>query len=251
MGRWSHLVARDFLAWLALPPGGAWLDVGCGTGELSRSILAAGAARALTGVDLSAAYIAYARAQTEDERAKFEVADAQALPFSDGVFDAVVSGLMLNFVAQPDRMLEEMARVLRPGGMVAVYVWDYAGRMGQLRTFWDAAAALDPAAAALDEGLRFPICQPERLAAHLRAAHLEQVEGQPIEVTMRFRDFDDYWSPFLGGQGPAPGYVASLTAQQRTALRDRLQRSLPVAGDGSLSLSARAWAVRGRRAPCA
>jgi hypothetical protein len=139
-----------------------------------------------------------------------------------------------------------MTRVTRPGGKVGIYVWDYAGEMQLMRHFWDAAAALDPPAMELDEGRRFPICRPEPLAEIFTNTGLTEVAVRAIDIPTVFRDFDDYWSPFLGGQGPAPGYTMSLTEDRRTALRERLRAVLPVAPDGSISLSARAWAATGR-----
>jgi SAM-dependent methyltransferase len=152
---------------------------------------------------------------------------------------------VLNFVPDPGQAVREMARVTRPGGRVAAYVWDYAGRMELMRHFWDAAAALDPAAAELDEGRRFGLCRPEPLARLLRDAGLAGVEVRPVEVPTRFRDFDDYWDPFLGGQGPAPGYASSLDEPRRAALRAALRARLPAAADGSIPLVARAWAAAG------
>jgi SAM-dependent methyltransferase len=245
VGRWSRLVAREFLAWLAVPPGARWLDVGCGTGALSQTVLSVAAPSAIEGLDASAGYVAYARQQIRDERAVFEIGDAQALAEATGSYDAVVAGLVLNFVPQPARMVAEMARVARPGGVVAVYVWDYAGQMQLMRHFWDAAVALDPAARELDEGQRFPLCHPDRLGDLFREAALQAVETRAIDVPTRFRDFDDYWSPFLGGQGPAPGYAMSLSEERRAALRERIRVGLPVAADGTIDLIARAWAVRG------
>ncbi|MGH2616506.1 MAG: class I SAM-dependent methyltransferase, partial [Thermomicrobiales bacterium] len=183
-----------------------------------------------------------------DRRARFDFGDATALPFDMAAFDAVVSGLVLNFVPEPARAVAEMARVTRRDGVVAAYVWDYAGEMQLIRHFWDAAAAHDPAAQALDEGRRFAhICRPEALSVHWTDAGLREVDVWPIDVPTRFRDFDDYWVPFLGGQGPAPGYVASLGDSQRAALRDQLRATLPTAPDGSIPLTARAWAVRGMK----
>jgi SAM-dependent methyltransferase len=182
-------------------------------------------------------------------RARFDVGDAQALPVETGAVDAAVSGLVLNFVPEPARAVAELARVVRPGGVVGAYVWDYADRMELMRHFWDAAVALDPAAAALDEGRRFPLCQPAPLTALWTQAGLHDVEVRPIDVLTRFRDFADYWSPFLGGQGPAPGYAMALTEARREALRDHLRARLPVEADGAIPLVARAWAVRGRRRP--
>jgi len=159
----------------------------------------------------------------------------------------VVSGLVLNFV--PDAATATAAmRDAAPQGLVAAYVWDYTGRMELMRHFWDAAVALDSAAEELDEGVRFPICHPDRLEAVWRDAGLSDVASRPIDVPTVFRDFDDYWSPFLGGQAPAPGYAMSLTEQRRRALRELIRERLPVAGDGSISLIGRAWAVRGAAA---
>ena len=245
VGRWSRLVAREFLRWLDVPAGRRWLDVGCGTGALSQTILEIAAPGAVTGVDRSDGFVAYAREHVRDARTQFEVGDAQALPVETGAYDAVVSGLMLNFVPRPELAVVEMTRAVRPGGMVAAYVWDYAGRMDLMRHFWDAATALDPAA--LDEGPRFPICHPDRLAEVFRAAALVDVEVRPLDIQMHFRDFDDYWSPFLGGQGPAPAYAMSLSEERRAALRERIRAGMPFAPDGSIPLVARAWAVRGKK----
>ncbi len=247
VGRWSRLVAKEFLSWLAVPPGKRWLDVGCGTGALTGTILAVASPAQVDAVDRSEGYVAYARAAAPDPRARFEVADAQALPSEEEAYDAAVSGLVLNFVPDPGRAVAEMARVARPGATVGVYVWDYAGRMELMRHFWDAAVALDPAARDLDEGRRFPLCRPEPLAALFRAAGLQGIETRAIDVPTRFRDFDDYWTPFLGGQAPAPGYAMSLSEGRRAALRERIRGALPVEADGSIRLIARAWAVRGVR----
>jgi SAM-dependent methyltransferase len=245
VGRWSRPVARQLLPWLAVPKGGRWLDVGCGTGALSETVLREAGPSEAVGVDASDGFIAYAREHVRDERARFGVADARELPFEDDRFDAVVSGLVLNFIPGPERALAEMVRVARPGGTVAAYVWDYAGGMQLMRRFWDAAAALDPNARGLDEGLRFPMCRPEPLERLLRDADLDDVAVRPIDVPTVFRDFDDYWSPFLGAQGPAPSYAMSLDERRRVALRERIRAGLPAAEDGSIHLIARAWAARG------
>jgi SAM-dependent methyltransferase len=245
VGRWSRLVARELLHWLAVPRGSRWLDVGCGTGALSETILRNAEPDEVTGCDSSDGFIAFAREHIRDERASFDVGDAQALPFKDDRFDAVASGLVLNFIPDPVRALTEMVRVARPDGTVSVYVWDYAGEMQLMRHFWDAAVALDPSAQDLDEGIRFPICQPEPLERLFRNAGVADVMVRSIDVPTVFRDFEDYWSPFLGAQGPAPSYVMSLDQPQRIALREQIRAGLPIAGDGSIHLIARAWAVRG------
>jgi len=248
VGRWSRLVARDFVAWLAMPPGGRWLDVGCGTGALTEIILQHARPRSVKGVDQSAAFVEHARAQISGRSASFDVGDAHALPVDSARYDAVVSGLVLNFVPQPAVAIEEMLRAAKPRGLVGAYVWDYAGKMELMRYFWDAAAALDPAACELDEGRRFPLCQPDRLDELFAQPGLRDVQVRAIDVPTRFENFADYWTPFLGGQGPAPGYAMALSEERRAVLRDRIRAALPIASDGSIDLIARAWAVCGRKA---
>jgi len=247
VGRWSRRVAGEFLAWLDVPAGGRWLDVGCGTGTLCRLVLQTAGPGFVKGIDRSEGYIALAQATIQDRRVKFEVGDAENLPVETGGFEAVVSGLMLNFLSQPERGTAEMARAARPGGCVAAYVWDYAGKMQFMRHFWNAAAALDPRARDLDEGRRFPLCQPGPLKQLFQGAGLRDVEVRRIDIPTDFRDFDDYWSPFLSGEAPAPGYAKSLSEERRSALRERIRAGLPYALDGSIPLMARGWAVRGNR----
>jgi SAM-dependent methyltransferase len=247
VGRWSRPVADALLAWLGLPPRLRWLDLGSGTGALTEMVLRIAEPGAVTAVDQSAGYLAHARARISDPSVRFEVADAAKLPFPAGSFDVVVSGLVLNFVPDPGATIAEAARVTTAGGTVAAYVWDYAGRMQLIRHFWDAAGELDPRARELDEGVRFPVCQPGPLAA-LFATALSDVQVREIELPTVFRSFDDYWQPFLGGQGPAPAYLMSLGQSGRDRLRELLRSRLPIAADGSISLFARAWAARGTRA---
>jgi len=247
IGRWSRIVAREFVGWLDAAPGSRWFDVGCGTGALTETVLGATAPAHVSSIDGSAAYVDFARRSISDGRATFAVADARRLPAPSASVDVVVSGLVLNFVPQPEIAVAEMARVVRRGGSVAVYVWDYAGEMQLIRRFWDSAIELDTGATALDEGRRFPICNPRALEDLFRAAGLGSIESRAIDVRTRFRDFDDYWTPFLGGQGPAPAYAMSLGEGERTRLREQIRARLPVADDGSIELIARAWAVRGVR----
>jgi SAM-dependent methyltransferase len=246
IGRWSRLVALSFLDWVDAPEDAAWLDVGCGTGALTQTVLERARPRSVVGIDPSAAFVDHTRRTTEDPRANFRVGDAQRLEDADGTYDVAVSALVLNFVPEPAQAVAEQRRVTRSGGVVAAYVWDYVrGGMQLLQHFWEAAAALDPAAASLDEARRFPGCVPEALESLFVAAGLGDVVATDLTVPTVFRDFDDYWTPFLGGQGPAPTYVAALDDAGRTALREELRQRLPLADDGSIALTARAWAVRG------
>jgi SAM-dependent methyltransferase len=245
MGRWSRALARRFVEWLHPSTGADWLDVGCGTGALVSAICDSCEPASVVACDPSEPFIAHARQNFADARASFVVAGAEALPRREGGFDAIVSALVLNFLPNAEQAVTSMRERLRPGGFVAACVWDYAEGMEFLRHFWDEAAALDPRASLLDEGRRFTLCRPETLASSFLAAGLVQVETAPLEVPTEFADFEDYWTPFLRGTGPAPSYVASLDPVSRDSLKKRLRQRLHAAADGRILLRARAWAVRG------
>ena len=246
IGRWSRRMAPPFLAWLDARPGERWLDVGCGTGALSEAILECCAPREVTGVEPSPGFLALAGRRLRG-RATLLAGDAGSLPLDDEAVTVVVSGLVLNFVPDPRAALAEMIRVTALGGTIAAYVWDYADRMELVRHFWDAAVALDPAAAPLHEGTRFPLCTTAALRAAFEGAGLDRVETTGLEIPTPFADFQAYWRPFLGGQGPAPAYAMSLPEDRRTRLREALRATVPAGPDGAISLTARAWAVRGVR----
>ena len=245
MGRWSRQLAPRFLQWLDAPPAQRWLDLGCGTGALGAAIVEHAAPRMLTGVDPSAGFLDAARDRLPAD-VVLRQGSADAIPLDSAAVDMTVSGLVLNFVPDAVAALREMARVTVSGGTVAVYVWDYAQKMEMIRRYWDAAAQIDPAAGGLHQGERFPLCQPDALAAALAQAGLEPVQGAALEITMRFADFDDFWQPFLGGQGPAPAHAMRLDEATRNRVRERLRETLPHGSEGSIELPARAWAARGR-----
>jgi SAM-dependent methyltransferase len=225
VGRWSRRVADAFLAWIAVRADADWADVGCGTGALSEAIFATARPASIQGFEPSAGFLQFAQRRLRHPAVTFAI----------------------NFVPDPSSAVREMARVTRPGGTVAAYVWDYGDRMELMRCFWDAAVALDPAAQALDEGRRFPMCRPDPLRDLFSGAGLHDVATRPIDIATNFASFDDFWSPFLGGQGPAPAYAMSLAEDRREALRERIRSALPMRDDGSIHLVARAWAVRGRK----
>jgi SAM-dependent methyltransferase len=245
VGRWSRPVACEFLDWLAVAAGGAWVDVGCGTGALVEGILTCCAPQSVLGIDRSAGFIAAARQHIADVRARFEVGDAMNLPVDAATCEVAVSGLVLNFVTDPAVMVREMIRVTKPGGKVAAYVWDYAGGMAMMRHFWDAAIAVSPQDARLDQAERFPLCQPEPLATLWQALGLKAIDVPAIDIPTVFQDFADYWTPFLGQQGAAPTYLMSVDAQTQEQIRARLQSRLRPAPDGTIVLNARAWAIQG------
>jgi SAM-dependent methyltransferase len=245
VGRWSRQIARPFLSWLNIPAGRRWLDVGCGTGALCAAIVDRCFPASVCGVEPSEGFLNTAKENLAD-RAAFFRGSATALPLPDASVDAVVSGLVLNFISDQPAALLEMARVTRNGGTIAAYVWDYAGKMELIRFFWDAAVELDPDATKLDEGVRFPLCHPETLEKLFASAGLQEVGLKPIDIPTSFANFDDYWQPFLGGQGPAPAYAMSLDDTARARLRDHIRERMPAEADGSISLTARAWAARAR-----
>jgi SAM-dependent methyltransferase len=245
MGRWSRLLAGRFVAWLPMRANAHWLDVGCGTGALADAVCAGASPASVVACDPSEPFIEYARRRQADPRVSFVVCGVGRLPTRPGGFDGIVSLLALNFFPSPEAALHEMRRITATNGLVAACVWDYADRMEFLRRFWDSASAADPGAAELDEGRRFPICRPDALERLFREAGLAEVVSASIEIPTRFSTFAEFWRPFLGGTGPAPSYVAGLDARQREALAVRLERSLPRAPDGAISLVARAWVVRG------
>jgi SAM-dependent methyltransferase len=247
VGRWSRQIAPLFLDWLNLPAGQRWLDVGCGTGAVSAAVLDCCAPAAVLGLDPTEGFLTAAQ-QNLGGQASLCRGSAAAIPLRAGAVDAVVSGLALNFVPDQPAAAAEMRRVLRRGGSAGLYVWDYAGKMDFMRYFWDAANELFPESESMDEGRRFPICRPEALETLFRAAGFQRVETTGIEIPTPFLSFSEYWEPFLGRTGAAPAYVASLRPDDRQRLREALQERIPAHPDGSISMTARAWAVRGEAA---
>ncbi len=247
MARWSRLLAPLFLDWLGVPAGASWLDVCCGTGIVSLAIVERCRPARVVGVDRTPPLVEFARRSRAAPCLEYQLADAMALPFAEQTFDACVCGLGLNFIADPARALLEQWRVTRPGGTIAAYVWEYSGDVRFLREFWDVAIAVDPEAAEYDQGRRFPICTPQGLEAAFADAGLENIAVRPLDITTRFENFEDYWSPFLLGQGSGPTYLAARDETIRGAIRERLRAALPANPDGSIVLAARALAVRASR----
>jgi SAM-dependent methyltransferase len=198
------------------------------------------------GVDVSVDQINYARQHHAHPNVTFETADAMALPFPDDSFDVAICGLGLNYIPNPLQGLEEFRRVTRPGGTVAVYLWDYARGARFLREFWDAATAIDGEAAVFDQALRFPVCTQEGLRSIFEQAKLQELSLTALDVVTRFTSFDDYWEPLLTGQGSAPNYLTTRDKRIQSAIRDRLRAVLPANAQGEIELPARAWAIRGR-----
>lgn len=246
IGRWSRLVAREFLDWLAPGPGLDWLDVGCGDGALSDRVLAQCDPGSLIGIDPQREVISDTQAANDDPRADFRCANAQDMPFEDDSVDFAVSGLVLNFIDDQPKALAEMKRVVRPGGVVAGYVWDFAGKMELFRIYWDSARALDPEAIKHDHGALYPDCRPEPLAVLFRDAGFMDVEVSEIEAGIIYTDFGDYWQPLLIGTGGIPEYAQSLSDEALAAFEVKAREAVSFEADGSFTLRGRAWAVRGQ-----
>ncbi len=245
MGRWSRRLAPLLVEFAEVRDGDRVLDVGCGSGSLAGVLVELMARSEVVGVDPASSSIEYAARQLADPRVRFEVGDAQNLPYPNASFDQCLSLLVVNHVPDPSRVVAEMRRVTRPGGRVAAAVWDYGDGMRMLRIFWDAVVALDPGAQRLHQG-NMPLCREGELAALWIQSGFQEVEETSLDISTRFSSFDDYWSPFLAGVSVSGTYIDGLPAAGQQRLRDRLREKL-LGGkpDQTFTLQARAWAVRG------
>jgi ubiquinone/menaquinone biosynthesis C-methylase UbiE len=241
VGRYSPGLAQGMCDAAGVRRGQRALDVGCGSGALLLALAVIVGAENVVGVDPSEPFLKAAQAKVPGARTV--VGSAEALPFAKGEFDATLAQLVINFLEDPAAGVAEMARVTRAGGVVAACVWDYSGGMTLLRTFWEAALAVEPDGARARMEHQMPFARPEELG-ELWQSSLEDVTVSPIEVPASYEDFDDLWTPFLGGVGPAASYAASLEPEPQSRLRDAFFRQLG-SPDGAFTLSARAWCAVG------
>ena len=241
MGRYADRLAPLLIAFADVQPGETVLDVGCGPGSLTEALSAHVGAEHVAAVDPSRPFAAATAERVP--AADVQVGMAELLPWPADTFDAALAQLVVNFMSDADAGVAEMRRVVRPGGTVASCTWDYSAGMTMLRTFWDAARALDSEAPDESQTLRFQDSADMR-ELWVRAG-LGDVENGALVVEGAYRDFDDFWEPFTGGVGPAGAYCLSLDQDRRAALREECRRRL---GDpeGAFTLSATAWAVKGR-----
>ncbi len=243
VGRYGPPLAEALIAFAGVKPGMRVLDVGCGPGALATALAAKLGAANVSGADPSEPFAEACQARLPG--VEIVVAPAEALPFPDDTFDAALSQLVVNFMREPEAGIRELARVTRPGGVVASCVWDYSGEMTLLRAFWDAAVEVDPERGALaDEGAVMAWCADGELGELWRAAGLKDVRTGSLVVSAAYADFEDLWSPFPTGIAPSGAFCASLDDERQAALHDSYRRHLGVADD-PFELTARAWAVTG------
>jgi ubiquinone/menaquinone biosynthesis C-methylase UbiE len=247
IGRYSRELARALIGAAGVRPGDRVLDVGCGPGGLTTELVALLGSDAVAAVEPSPTFAAACAARLPEVDVRR--AGAEALPFAGGSFDRVLAQLVVNFLPDPDAGVAEMRRVARPGATLAAAVWDYSGEMTLLRAFWDAAVAVDPAAAEHDEGRAMRLGTPDELHALWTAAGLRDVAVAPVVVGAGYADLDDLWAPLTAGVGPSGAYVVALPDDAaRAALKAALGRRLGV-GAAPFRLTARAWIVTGTTPP--
>jgi SAM-dependent methyltransferase len=244
VGRYGAELARGLIGLARVAAKDKVLDVGCGTGLLTAELASVVAPANVAALDPSEPFAAACRQRVRG--ADVRVGRAEQIPFDEASFDAVLAQLAVNFMSDPGTGVREMRRVARPGGVVAGCVWDYAGEMTLLRTFWDAARTVDPASAQLDEGVVMKYCDRTELQELWVAAGLRDIEVQALQPSVRYADFDGLWQPFLTGVAPSGAYATSLDDTGQAALRDEFFRRLG-SPTGPFVLTARAWAVVGWR----
>jgi ubiquinone/menaquinone biosynthesis C-methylase UbiE len=243
-GRYSPSLATQMVRLAAITSRHQALDVGCGPGALAIALAGALGAENVAAIDPHEPFVKSCSERIPNADAR--VGAAERLPFADQHFDVVLAQLVLNFVADPERAVAEMRRVLRHGGVIAACVWDYPGEMTMLRVFWDAATALDPrAATALDESRGMRYCHRSEVGQLWRTAGIEHVEAGELLASAHYPNFDTLWGPFEAGEAPAGPYCKTLDTQAQAALRHEYWQRLG-SPTGPFYLSARAWCVRGR-----
>jgi ubiquinone/menaquinone biosynthesis C-methylase UbiE len=241
MGRWSRLAGEKFLDWLDAPKNLKWLDVGCGNGAFTEVLIARCSLAAVTGVDQSEGQLAYARGRPGTTGAQFRLADAQALPFPDDSFDAASMALVIVFIPDPVKAAREMARVVRPGGIAATYMWEFPNGF----TLAPLAAAMKDLGLTPPERPNVEASARDAMQRIWKAAGLTAIETEVIRIRVDFSSFDDFWDSNTLPVGPSGKALSELTPTAREQLKTKVRERLPIAADGSIAYEAFANAVKG------
>lgn len=247
MGRWSSLVAYQFVPWVNAEKDLDWLDLGCGTGQLSEAIFEIAKPNKVVGIDQSAGFLQLAQEKLKAFKFRCEHGNATQLAQPNSTFDVAVSGLCINFLSNSEKGIQEMYRVVKPGGKVGIYVWDYSGKMEFVRLFWDAVQEVDKGSKRFDEGKNASICRPHELESIFLRIGLESIDVAEINIDMRFSSFDNYWLPFFYGQGMLGKYLLSQSQNNQIRLKHSLESRIHKKDDGSFNLKARAWCIMGKK----
>jgi ubiquinone/menaquinone biosynthesis C-methylase UbiE len=243
MGRWSRMVGEHFLDWLDVPAGMRWADIGCGNGAFTELIVARCAASRMFGFDPSPGQIAYACTRPGAQQADYQVAGAETLPLADDSVDVAVMALVISFVSDPAKAIAEMARVVRPGGWVATYMWDLERDGVPTFHIHAAARSLGISTGSLPNAV---VARQEVMRDLWQAAGIASVESKVIRIPVRHAGFEDYWAIQSLPVGPAGRLIQTMSADQTEQLRTRLREIMPIAADGSIAFEAVANAVKGR-----
>jgi len=243
MGQWSRAAGSFFLDWLSLSSGLKWLDVGCGTGAFTETILQRCFPAEIVAIDPAATQVAFAQSRHWTPEVKFQVLDGRSLPFGNEHFDVAVSALVLNFIPDREKAVAEMRRVVRPGGTVAAYVWDFAGRRGNSQHL--SLALMQVTGGNTDAALNAESTILEKLKLLFESVGLTEVVTQPIDIQISYADFDDYWNANTGFSSPVATAVKALDEDKRQQIKRIVRANLPSDDRGGVSYTARVNAVRG------
>lgn len=244
VGRWSKLISASFIDWLNPTSKLRWLEIGCGTGALTKTINEKCQPAYLLAVDKSDSYLKAARENVGSGNISFLSADLSSHPLSEE-FDHITSGLVLNFIPQVQEMLKGLMNNLKNGGQMSSFVWDYGGHYQPMRHFWEAAKEVAKGVEKYDAGIKFDLCKKENLTQLFKTIGLTDVQFTAIEHIATFRDFDDYWLPIASAQGSVTEFISTLTDAQKSDLKAIIKQRLPIAFNGEIKLIISALAVKG------